>query len=386
MHSSTLLIVMLATVLLGVANAQLGGSSRTSVSYNNTLVLGRCGDFDTIHGYTYFQVFLWSCAALCFGTVASGYYFVKKMVTELEQQGARVEGRVLDTTAATSGGEWSDSTTYYVNFGFCVPVGGTEDQYNKVEIKQTVSSDVYKSCEQGAAVQIVHMGSSPGHDATYALMQVTIDEYKKRGVYGQICGSCHNSVLFCISGFVLLIIGIAVVIGLQQTDDGNPHLLPVRHFWVSCATPLMLFALVIVAGGAIGALWQKARYTTVKSPTVGTNIGSGATKKLISAADAQAFNSGAVLQNQQALAMLQMQQQMGAITQLQGTAPGGMQQLMPGMPVAIATATATATPVAAGGGISEEIQKLANLKNQGLLSDEEFTIAKSNLLANNGAP
>ena len=56
MHSSTLLIVMLATVLLGVASAveyRDVNAQQYAPTYNNTLVLARCGDFDTIHGYTY---------------------------------------------------------------------------------------------------------------------------------------------------------------------------------------------------------------------------------------------------------------------------------------------------------------------------------------------
>jgi 3-oxoacyl-ACP reductase-like protein len=50
-------------------------------------------------------------------------------------------------------------------------------------------------------------------------------------------------------------------------------------------------------------------------------------------------------------------------------------------PAAQAPAPAAASAPAAGGGIADQLQQLADLKQSGVLSDEEFEAAKQKLLA-----
>jgi hypothetical protein len=80
-------------------------------------------------------------------------------------------------------------------------------------------------------------------------------------------------------------------------------------------------------------------------------------KKQAAAANAQAADQAAFESQAQ---MADMQQQMAAMQAQQAAAP--------------AAAPAAADPMA-------ELQKLADMKAQGLLTDEEFTAAKAKLLA-----
>lgn len=57
------------------------------------------------------------------------------------------------------------------------------------------------------------------------------------------------------------------------------------------------------------------------------------------------------------------------------------QQQQQQAPPAPAAAPAPATAPAAGGGIADQLQQLASLKQSGVLSDEEFEAAKQKLLA-----
>lgn len=85
--------------------------------------------------------------------------------------------------------------------------------------------------------------------------------------------------------------------------------------------------------------------------------------------------SGKVAASQQRKAQAQAEQEQYQAAQQQAQIDAAAQAA-----VAAQQAPAAPAPAAAGGDLVGELQKLATLKEQGLLSDEEFAAAKAQLL------
>ncbi|MCS0499609.1 SHOCT domain-containing protein [Protaetiibacter mangrovi] len=91
--------------------------------------------------------------------------------------------------------------------------------------------------------------------------------------------------------------------------------------------------------------------------------------------------SGAVAGNQQRKAQAAYEQQQYEAAQQQAQIDAAAQQAVAqAAPVAPAAPAAPAAAPAGGVDLTAELQKLAGLKQQGLLSEEEFAAAKAKLL------